>query len=50
MVRGQPEVVVRGWVVRRPQIPDEVAVEYANGRVYRLTPDGGRIAVVGAGR
>ncbi|MGG7574153.1 HNH endonuclease [Streptomyces sirii] len=39
-----------GWKVRRPQLPDEVEVRYADGQVYRLTSDGVRTATVGAGR
>ncbi|MFJ9854878.1 HNH endonuclease [Streptomyces sp. NPDC101150] len=38
-----------GWKVRRPQLPDEVEVRYADGRAYKLTPDDLRTAV-GAAR
>ncbi|MFE7567754.1 HNH endonuclease [Streptomyces sp. NPDC057539] len=37
-----------GWKVRRPQVPDEIEVCYADGHVYRLTSDGVRTVVVGA--
>lgn len=39
-----------GWKVRRPQLPDEVEVQYADGQVYRLASDGVRASVVGAAR
>lgn len=40
----------RGWKVRRPQLPTEVLVMYADGRDYRLTPDGVRSTIVAATR
>ncbi|MFD3514857.1 HNH endonuclease [Streptomyces sp. NPDC058657] len=39
-----------GWKVRRPQLPDEVEVRYADGRSYRLTADGARTMSAGAAR
>ncbi|MGG2460169.1 HNH endonuclease [Streptomyces sp. RGM 3693] len=39
-----------GWKVRRPQLPEEVEVRYADGQAYRLTPDGVRAAIAGAAR
>ncbi|AIS02586.1 hypothetical protein [Streptomyces glaucescens] len=35
-----------GWKVRRPQLPGEVLVTYADGREYQLTPDGVRAMAV----
>ncbi|MFF9901297.1 HNH endonuclease [Streptomyces longispororuber] len=35
-----------GWKVRRPQLPNEVQVVYADGRGYALTPDGARSKLV----
>ncbi|MCX5182600.1 HNH endonuclease [Streptomyces sp. NBC_00268] len=37
-----------GWKVRRPQLPGEVQVRYADGREYVLTPDGVRSTKVAA--
>ena len=31
-----------GWKVRRPQLPSEILVMYADSLEYRLTPDGVR--------
>ncbi|WJV44544.1 HNH endonuclease [Streptomyces flavofungini] len=39
-----------GWKVRRPQLPNEVAVRYPGGGCYRLTPDGARTVPVEAAR
>lgn len=39
-----------GWKVRRPQLPHEVEVQYADGRVYQLTSDGERTTVVEVAR
>ena len=44
------EAYEAGWKVRRPLLPTEVEVRYADGRVYRLTPDGVRTTTVEAVR
>ncbi|MEE1764350.1 HNH endonuclease [Streptomyces sp. SP18BB07] len=40
----------KGWKVRRPQLPGEVEVHYADGRRYILAPDGVRSTTVAAAR
>ncbi|MER5223897.1 hypothetical protein [Streptomyces flaveus] len=45
---GRCEAYEAGRKVHRPQLPDEIEVCYADGRVYRLAPDGVRTVVEAA--
>ncbi|NEA53539.1 HNH endonuclease [Streptomyces sp. SID13666] len=43
------ESYANGWKVRRPQLPAEITVQYADHGVYALTPDGVRTITTTAG-